>query len=97
MEFLLFQPGGREGGELHDRSRFLGGAHADLSLTLIHTPVAYSLQYYYSRLLYTYSGLLSSSTRDRLLLDTKYNLMLCKSVDCPETPRLVLHVRSFKN
>ena len=38
MEFLLFQPGGREGGELHDRSLDLGGSHADLSLTLIHTP-----------------------------------------------------------
>lgn len=37
MEFLLFQPGSREGGELHDRSVELG-VYADLSLTLIHTP-----------------------------------------------------------
>eukprot|EP01043_Picozoa_sp_COSAG02_P003225 COSAG02_NODE_78_length_40609_cov_19.893730_10_plen_315_part_00 len=37
MEFMLFQPSGREGGELYDRSIGLG-AYADLCLTLIHTP-----------------------------------------------------------
>lgn len=38
MEFMLFQPGAREGGDLHERSIDLGDAYADLSLTLFHTP-----------------------------------------------------------
>lgn len=37
MEFMMFQPGGREGGELHERSIDLG-SYSDLSLTLVHTP-----------------------------------------------------------
>lgn len=37
MEFMLFQPGGRAGGELYARSSDLG-AYADLCLTLVHTP-----------------------------------------------------------